>query len=85
MCPSNQLSYQVLIARWKIHVLDWTKNRLPIKRSKLAHEVAKKVERYLDCIAVCSRFDVINFTAAHYCVVVETYFGWIRGGSVEGW
>jgi len=70
--------------RWKIHVLDWTKDRLPITRSKLAHEVAKQVERYLNCIAVRSCFDVINFATTHHRVV-ETYFGRIRQGSVEGW
>jgi hypothetical protein len=41
-----------LTPKWKIHVLDWTRNRQPIKRSKLAHDVAKKLEQYLNHIAV---------------------------------
>ncbi|KAF9789777.1 hypothetical protein BJ322DRAFT_1105639 [Thelephora terrestris] len=31
----------------QIHAQDWTKARKPIRRSKLAYEVAKKVDRYL--------------------------------------
>ena len=61
---------------WKIHVSDWTKNRLPITRSKLAYEVAKKVERYLNSIAVRSYFDGYNFIAPHDRIV-EIPFGWI--------
>ena len=38
--------------RWKIHGLDWKKKRQPISRSKLALEVAKKVKKYFDSIAV---------------------------------
>ena len=33
-------------------MLNWTKKRTPIPRKKLAHEVAKKVERYLTRMAV---------------------------------
>lgn len=84
VCPPNQLSNQVLSTRWKIHVLDWTKNRQPITRSKLAYEVAKQVQRYLNqCITVRSCFDVINFATTHHRRL-EIYFGWIRRGAVEG-
>lgn len=31
----------------QIHMLDWTKTRKPISHSKLAHEVARKLDRYL--------------------------------------
>ena len=53
-------------------------------RSKLAHEVAKRVERYLNYVAVRSYFDRVNFTTAHDRVV-ESSFEWIGRGSVEGW
>ena len=33
-------------------MLNWTKKRTPIPRKKLAHEVAKKVDRYLTRMAV---------------------------------
>ncbi|KAF9643436.1 hypothetical protein BDM02DRAFT_3123468 [Thelephora ganbajun] len=35
----------------QIHTLNWTRSRLPIPRSKLAHEVAKKLDRYLNRMA----------------------------------
>lgn len=35
----------------QIHTLNWTKTREPIPRSKLAHEIAKKVDRYLTRMA----------------------------------
>jgi len=59
---------------WKIHVLDWTRNPLPITRSKLSHEIAKKVERYLNYITVGLCFDGINIVAAHIWIV-ELCFG----------
>ena len=57
VCPPNQSHRQMLIMRRKIHVLGWARSRLPITRSKLAHEIAKKVQRYLTTIAVRSSFD----------------------------
>ena len=50
-----------LTIKWKISVLDWTKDRLPITRSKLAHEVAKKLQLYLDNIAVRSYPNGVEF------------------------
>ena len=47
-----RLCWHMLITRWKIHALNWTRSRKPIPRSKLAHEVARKVERYLTRMAV---------------------------------
>ena len=37
---------------WKISALGCTRDRLPITRSKLAYEVAKKLKRYLDSMTV---------------------------------
>ena len=51
---SRQLCCHMLITRRKIHALNWTKNRLPILRSKLAHEVARKLEGYLNRMIVRS-------------------------------
>ena len=69
--PDNDGSYQVwllrllyfhiLTPRGKITTLDWTKRRLPITRSKLAYEVAKKVKRYLCCLAVRLCLDWFSF------------------------
>ena len=53
----------------KIHTLNWTRNRLPISRSKLAQEVAKKLERYLNHMAVRSCHDEIDFTIAYKHIV----------------
>ena len=39
---------------WQIYTQDWTKARRPITRSKLAHEVARKVDRYLTQMSVRS-------------------------------
>jgi len=68
----------------KIHVLGWTKKRLPITRSKLAYEVAKKLERYLNHIAVRSFRDEPNFAVTHNRII-ELYPGRIRRGLLEGW
>jgi hypothetical protein len=38
----------------QINALGWTRKRLPITRSKLAYQVAKKLERYLDSMTVRS-------------------------------
>jgi len=35
----------------QIHALDWNRKRRPITRSKLAHEIARKLERYLHDMA----------------------------------
>ena len=64
----------MLTSRRKIHVLDWTRNRLPITRSKLAHEVAKKLERYLNLMAVRSCHNGVDFAVAHNDIV-ELYPG----------
>lgn len=53
----------------KIHTLNWAKDRLSIRRSKLAHEVAKKLERYLNHMAVRLYRNGINFMVAHKRVV----------------
>ena len=52
----------MLTASWKINALGWTRDRLPITRSKLAYEVAKKLKRYLDSMAVRSHPDGISLT-----------------------
>jgi len=83
VCPPDQSHSQALIMWWKIHVLGWARNRLPITRSKLSHEVAKKVERYLASVAVRSSFNRADFTA--HDRTVESSFEWIRRGSMEGW
>jgi carboxypeptidase C (cathepsin A) len=51
-----------LTIKWKISALGWTKNRLPITRSKLAYEVAKKLKLYLDNIAVRSYRNGVDFS-----------------------
>ena len=57
----------MLIIKPKIHMLNWTKARTPIMRGKLAHEVAKKVDRYLTRMAVRSYGDE-PFAIAHRCI-----------------
>ena len=59
------LYFHVLTARGKINTLNWTRKRLPITRSKLAHEVARKLERYLDHMAVRSYRDRFNIRVTH--------------------
>jgi len=72
-----RLHCHILITRWKIHALNWTRNREPIPRSKLAHEVARKLERYLSRMTVRLYHDEIGFTATHERLV-EDYSGRIR-------
>ena len=67
----------MLITGRKIHALNWTRNRLPIPRSKLAYEVSKKVEQYLNRMAVRSYRDVVNFMVVHERIL-EGYSGRIR-------
>lgn len=55
----------------KIHMLDWTKTRAPITRRKLAHEVARKVHRYLTHMVVRSNSDGF-FAVAHKCTQRST-------------
>lgn len=57
--------------------MNWTKTRTPISRKKLAHEVAKKVDRYLTRMAVRSYNDE-PCTVAHKCTQRIT-----PDGSVE--
>ena len=52
-----RLCCHMLITSRKIHALNWTRSRKPIQRSKLAHEVARRVERYLNRMAVRSYHD----------------------------
>lgn len=70
------LYFRVLTVRGKINILDWTRKRLPITRSKLAHEVARKLERYLDYMAVRSYRDRFNVGVAHQHNI-EIHSGWI--------
>jgi len=42
--PSNAGVFQ-------IHALNWTKDRRPVKRGKLAYEIAKRLKRYLHSMA----------------------------------
>jgi len=84
--PTNGCSYQVwllhslyfhvLTTRWKINTLDWTRKRLPITRRKLAHEVARRLERYLCYMSVRSYRDRFNFRIAHQHNI-EIYSRWI--------
>ena len=46
-CYPGLSCYILLTASYKIHALDWTRKRRPITRGKLAHEVARRLERYL--------------------------------------
>jgi len=62
----RMLGCHALTSWWKIHAQDWTRKRKPITRSKLAHEVAKKLEQYLRQIAVRSHRNQFNFTVAHW-------------------
>lgn len=70
----RRLRCHVLTSWWKIHTRDWTKQNLPITRSKLAHEVAKKLEQYLRQTAVRSHRNQFNFAVAHWHIT-ETYSG----------
>ena len=72
----------MLTTRRKIHTLDWTRSRAPIKRSKLAHEVARKLKRYLIQMAVRSQLTMIDFTVAHK-YIVEYYPGRVYRRSME--
>lgn len=62
--------------------MNWTRNPLGIPRSKLAHEVAKKLEQYLNRMAVRRHPTEIYLTAAHKCTI-EDYSGRIYRRSVE--
>lgn len=77
-----QLYCRVLTARWKIHVLDWTRKRSPITRGKLAYEIAKKLERYLRYMAVRSYHNPFDFDVA-YQGIIEICSGWISRKSVD--
>lgn len=70
----HQLRCHILTSRWKIHALDWTRKRQPITRSKLAHEVSKKLERYLRQMAVRSHCNQFNLTVVHQHIT-ENYPG----------
>jgi hypothetical protein len=58
----------------KIHTRNWTTIRKPITRSKLAFEIARKVDRYLTRMAVRSRPDEIHLAVA-YERISENYSG----------
>ena len=70
--------------RRQIHAMNWTRNREPIPRSKLAHDVARKLERYLNRMAVSLYHDEANITVTHESFV-EDRPGRICRGSVEDW
>ena len=53
----------ILTASCKIHALNWTRKRRPITRGKLAHEVARKLERYFHDMAV----------RPHQCIQIESH------------
>jgi hypothetical protein len=46
----------------KIHTMNWTRTRKPIPRSKLAHEIARKLDRYLNHMSVRSHSVGIDAT-----------------------
>ena len=62
----------MLTAKSKIHMLDWTKARKPISHSKLAHEIARKLDRYLTHMTVRSYHHQIYFTDVH-SYIIENY------------
>ena len=69
----------------KIHTLSWTRDRQPIKRSKLAYEVAKKLKQYLNRMAVRSHRNGIDLGfSQRYCrVLLRTDPSKTSGRSVE--
>lgn len=81
MRPPHRPCCRVLTTRRKVHALNWTRNPLPISRSKLVHEVSKKLNRYLNDMAVRSHPVGTNLAIAHKCTV-DGYSGWIYRGSV---
>jgi len=80
----RRLCHRILTTKWKIHALNWTRNRVPIPRSKLAHEVARKLERYLNRMAVRLYRDGTSLTVAHERLA-GGYSGRICRRSVEDW
>ena len=77
----SDLHCQILTLSCKIHALDWTKERRPITRRKLVHEVARKLDRYLHDMAVRPRRSVFNFRITHQHTA-ETTFGYLDRKSV---
>lgn len=69
----------------KIHTLNWTRDRQPIKRSKLAYEVAKKLKQYLNRMTVRSHRNRIDLGfSQRYCrVLLRTNLSKTSGRSVE--
>jgi len=80
--PAYRLYCHMLTTRLKIHALNWTRNRVPIQRSKLAHEVAKKVDRYLNHMDVRLYRNETGFTVTHD-PLAEDCSGRVRRRSVE--
>ena len=80
---SSGLCCHILTASCKIHALDWTRKRRPITRSKLAHEIARKLERYLHDMAVRPHRSIFNLgtTHRHTTEINSGYIGW----PVEDW
>ena len=68
----------MLTIPWKIHTLNWTKSRVPIPRSKLVYEIARKVDRYLTRMTVCLVFVWFCSAVAH-----KRMQGTTLDGSVE--
>ena len=75
----------MLTTTWKIHTLSWTRDRQPIKRSKLAYEVAKKLKQYLNRMTVRSHRNGIDLVFSQgYCRgLLRTNLSKIGGGLVE--
>ena len=80
-----RLCCHMLTTRPKIHALNWTRSRKPIQRSKLAYEVARKVERYLDYMAVRSYHGKIIPVCSRMSRrgLLRTHLPKIGGGSVK--
>ena len=80
-----RLCCHILTTRCKIHALNWTRSRKPIQRSKLAHEVARKVERYLNRMTVRSYLSefIMVYSRTSRRGSLRTHLPKIGGGSVK--
>ena len=54
-----------MIPKKQIDTLNWKKTHKPILHSKLAHEVARKVDQYLTHLTVCLRDNKVYSTATY--------------------
>ena len=80
MRPLYRLWYHTLTIKWKIHTLNWARTRSPIPLWRLAHEVARKVNRYLIHMAVRSYSHEPSAVAHKH---TENYPGWVSRRSLE--